>query len=91
MQDTKRIFNQVLKWLSEKELREFIGKYCKTNAMQNKFLTHFSHKIEIKAEKNFKYDGGEVFDKKIYRHIKQKDTNRLALLKEMSMLSIVHK
>jgi len=53
MQDTKKIFNQILKGLSEKELREFIGKYCKTNAMQNKFLTHFSHKIEVKAEEKF--------------------------------------
>ena len=53
MQDAKKIFNQILKELSEKELREFIGKYCKTNAMQNKFLTHFSHKIEVKAEEKF--------------------------------------
>ena len=54
MQDAKKIFNQILKELSEKELREFISKHCKTNAMQNKFLTHFSHKIEIKAEEKFK-------------------------------------
>lgn len=53
MQDAKKIFNQILKELSERELREFIGKHCKTNAMQNKFLTHFSHKIEIKAEEKF--------------------------------------
>ena len=53
MQDAKKIFNQILKELSEKELREFIGKHCKTNAMQNKFLTYFSHKIEIKAEEKF--------------------------------------
>jgi hypothetical protein len=50
MQDAKKVFNKILKDLSEKELREFIGKYCKTNAMQNKFLTHFSHKIEGKVE-----------------------------------------
>ena len=53
MPDSKKIFNQILKGLSEKELREFIGKHCKTNAMQNKFLTHFSHKIEVKAEEKF--------------------------------------
>jgi len=53
MQDAKKIFNQILKELSEKELRGFIGKHCKTNAMQNKFLTHFSHKIEVKAEEKF--------------------------------------
>jgi hypothetical protein len=53
MQDRKKIFNQVLKELSEKELKEFIGKHCKTNVMQNKFLTHFSHKIEGKAEEKF--------------------------------------
>jgi hypothetical protein len=53
MQDAKKIFNKILKELSEKELREFIGKHCKTNAIQNKFLTHFSHKIEGKAEEKF--------------------------------------
>jgi len=53
MKDTKKIFNQILKGLNEKELREFIGKHCRTNVMQNKFLTHFSHKIEGKAEEKF--------------------------------------
>ena len=53
MKDVKKIFNQILKELSEKELREFINKHCRTNVMQNKFLTHFSHKIEGKAEEKF--------------------------------------
>lgn len=54
MQDAKKIFTQILKGLNERELREFIGKYCKTNTtMQNKFLTHFSHKIEVKSEEKY--------------------------------------
>ena len=54
MQDAKKIFAQILKGLNEKELKEFIGKHCKTNAtMQNKFLTHFSHKIEVKSEEKY--------------------------------------
>lgn len=54
MQDAKKIFTQILKGLNEKELREFISKYCKTNtAMQNKFLTHFSNKIEAKSEEKY--------------------------------------
>ena len=54
MQDTKKIFAQILKGLNEKELKEFISKHCKTNAtMQNKFLTHFSHQIEVKSEEKY--------------------------------------
>lgn len=53
MKDSKKIFNQIFKGLSEKELREFINKHCRTNAMESKFLTHFSHKIEGKAEEKF--------------------------------------
>ncbi len=54
MQDSKKIFSQILKELNEKELKAFITKYCKTNTtMQNKFLTHFAHKITSKPEEKF--------------------------------------
>jgi len=54
VEDSKKIFTQILKELNEKELKEFITKYCKTNVqMQNKFLSHFSHKIQGKPEEKY--------------------------------------
>ena len=54
MDETKQIFTQILNNLSEKEMKTYINKYCKTNkAMVNKFISLFAHKIEGNCEKKF--------------------------------------
>ncbi len=54
MDESKQIFTQVLNSLSEKEMKSFINKYCKTNkAMVNKFISMFAHKIEGNCQKKF--------------------------------------
>jgi len=54
MQDPKKTFTEIFKKLDEKELKGFINKYCKNNReIQNKFLTHFAHKIEVKPEEKY--------------------------------------
>ena len=55
MEDSKKLFSQILKELDEKELRGFINKHCKNDkTMRNKFLTHFANKIKVKPQEKYR-------------------------------------